>query len=286
MKMPTFANQAQLIYNNTTTASNVVTGELVDVLSATKTVVNGSYTSNDLITYAVSIINSGSAPFSALNISDDLGAYTFGTGSLVPLEYEAGSVRYYVNGVLQTAPAVTAGPPLTISGINVPASGNALILYSARTNQFAPLDVEGEISNTATITGGGLSAPVIAQATLAAASQLQLSISKSVCPSTISENEPLTYTLLVQNLGNIPAEATDNIIITDTFDPILTITNVRFNGTNWSSPANYSYDTATGLFATASNQITVPAATYTQDPVSGAWSITPGTSELTITGIV
>ena len=34
--MATFTNQATLSYNNTTTTSNIVTGEIVEVLSATK----------------------------------------------------------------------------------------------------------------------------------------------------------------------------------------------------------------------------------------------------------
>ena len=34
--MAIFTNQATLSYNNTTTTSNVVTGEIVEVLSATK----------------------------------------------------------------------------------------------------------------------------------------------------------------------------------------------------------------------------------------------------------
>ena len=38
--MATFTNQAILTYNNTTTSSNIVEGELVEVLSATKTAVN------------------------------------------------------------------------------------------------------------------------------------------------------------------------------------------------------------------------------------------------------
>ena len=37
--MPTFTNQATLSYNNITTNSNVVTGQLLEVLSVTKTAV-------------------------------------------------------------------------------------------------------------------------------------------------------------------------------------------------------------------------------------------------------
>ena len=284
--MATFTNQAILSYNNTTTTSNIVEGELVEVLSATKTAVNQFYGRDDAVTYAVSIVNAGTTAFTGLTITDNLGAYSFNATTLTPLNYVADSVRYYSNGVLQTAPSVTAGPPLTISGISVPAGGNALILYSARSNEFAPLNSEGVIDNTATITGGGLSAPLVATATVNAETGVRLSIHKSVCPATVTENEPLTYTLTIQNSGNIPVVATDDVIVSDTFDPVLAITAVRFNGADWTSPANYSYNAATGLFTTAAGQITVPAATYTRNAATGAWNLTPGTSTLTITGTI
>ena len=284
--MATFTNQAILSYNNTTTSSNIVEGELVEVLSATKTAVNQFYGRGDAVTYAVSILNAGTTAFTGLTITDNLGAYSFNATTLTPLNYVADSVRYYSNGVLQSAPSVTAGPPLTISGISVPAGGNALILYSTRSNEFAPLDSEGVIDNTATITGGGLSAPLVATATVNAETGVRLSIHKSVCPATVTENEPLTYTLTIQNSGNIPVVATDDVIVSDTFDPVLAITAVRFNGADWTSPANYSYNAATGLFTTAAGQITVPAATYTRDATTGAWNLTPGTSTLTITGTI
>ena len=284
--MATFTNQAILSYNNTTTSSNIVEGELVEVLSATKTAVNQFYGRDDAVTYAVSIVNAGTTAFTGLTITDNLGAYSFNATTLTPLNYVADSVRYYSNGVLQTAPSVTAGPPLTITGISVPAGGNALILYSARSNEFAPLDSEGVIDNTATITGGGLSAPLVATATVNAETGVRLSIHKSVCPATVTENEPLTYTLTIQNSGNIPVVATDDVIVSDTFDPVLAITAVRFNGADWTSPANYSYNAATGLFTTAAGQITVPAATYTRNATTGAWNLTPGTSTLTISGTI
>ena len=48
----------------------------------------------------------------------------------------------------------------------------------------------------------------------------------------------------------------------------------------------HTYDETTGLFTTNAGQITVPAATYTQDAATGAWIINPGVSTLIITGTV
>ena len=155
--MATFTNQATLRYNGNIVNSNITTGELLEVLSATKTAVIDTYSQGSDITYVINIVNSGAVAFTGLTVTDNLGEYTFGTGTLVPLDYVDGSIRYYVNGALQPAPAVTAGPPLTISGVTVPANGVTTIIYVASANQYAPLDLEGVITNTAVISGKLLS---------------------------------------------------------------------------------------------------------------------------------
>jgi len=284
--MATFTNQATLFYNNTRTASNVVQGEIIDVLTATKTALTDDYTLDDQITYIVSIVNAGDSAFTGLSLSDDLGAYSFGSGSRVPLDYVDGSLRYFVNGVLQTTPGVEAGAPLVAGNISVPAGGNALIVYTVRANSYAPLGEAGEITNTATISGGGLISPITAQDTIAALNDVRLSLSKAICPATVTENGQLTYTINIYNYGSRAAVATDNLIINDTFEPILENISVRFNGAAWSAPANYSYNSATGLFSSNPGQITVPAATITQNTTTGEWSVTPGVSTLVITGTV
>lgn len=284
--MATFFNQATLTYNGTSVNSNIVTGELVEVLSATKTALTGDYTTGDVVSYAVNIINSGTADFTGLTVTDDLGAYTFGDTTLVPLTYIDGSIRYFVNGDPTAAPAVTAGPPLTISGITVPAGGNATVIYSARVNEFAPLGATGVITNTATVTGSGVSADITAQATVPASTGVALTITKSLNPTTIADNGQLTYSFVIQNTGSEPATVDDNLTVTDTFDPIIDITSVSFNGTAWTEGTNFTYDETTGVFATVPGQITVPAATYTQDPATGAYIINPGTVTLTVTGTV
>ncbi len=284
--MATFFNQATLTYNDTTINSNIVTGEILEVVTATKTALTDEYRPGETVSYAINITNSGALPYTDLTVTDDLGAYTFGATTLVPLTYIDGSARLFINGVLQDAPTVTAGPPLTVSGLTIPANSNATLIYSARANEFAPLNADGTITNTATVTGGGLSTDITAQATVSAAQGPQLSISKALSPTTVVDNGEITYTFVIQNTGNEPAVATDNLIITDTFNPILDITSVTFNGTTWTEGTNYTYDETTGTFTTLPGQITVPAATYTRDPATGAFVITPGTATLTVTGTV
>ena len=283
--MATFFNQATLTYNNNVINSNITTGEIQEVLTITKTAVQTNYAQGGEVTYVINIRNTGTLAYNGLTVTDDLGAYTFGTQTLVPLTYQDSTATLFLNGIPQAAPTVTAGPSLTISGINIPAGGVATILYAATLNQFAPLGTDGAITNTATISGGGIT-PISDSETISAAQQANLTISKSLCPTVVTENGQITYTFVIQNTGNTPVVATDNAVITDTFDPVLSNLTVTFDGAPWTAPANYTYNPATGQFATNAGQITVPAATYTRDPVTGAVVMQPGVSTLTVTGTI
>lgn len=110
--MARFTNQAQLRYGNAVTNSNVAVGEILEVLSATKTAVKTTYGQNDTVTYIISIVNSGATAFNGLTLTDDLGAYTFGTG------------------------------------ISVPANGNATIIYETAVNEFAPFTTSEPVANS------------------------------------------------------------------------------------------------------------------------------------------
>ncbi len=283
--MATFTNQATLRYNNAVVNSNITTGELLEVLSITKGAVVDSYAPGSDITYVMNLVNSGTTPFTGLTITDNLGEYTFGADTRTPLDYVDGSIQYYVNGVLQAQPVVTAGPPLTVSGLSIPADGVGTIIYVARANQFAPLGTADEIENTATLSGGGIT-PITATATATPEFGARLAINKAMSPTTITENGRLTYTFTIQNLGNAEATVADNVAITDTFLPILTDLVVSLDGTTWTAPTNYTYSETNGEFATVPGQITVPAATYIQNPATGEWVIEPGVTTLTVTGTV
>jgi uncharacterized repeat protein (TIGR01451 family) len=284
--MAIFTNQATLTYNGSSTNSNIAYGEILDVLVATKTAVEGSYAPGQIVTYVVTLRNTGNASLTGLVVTDNLGGYDFNGATVYPLTYEDGSVALFTNGVPQAAPTVTAGPPLVFSNITVPAGGDTVIVYQAQANAFANPAVGGSIDNTVTVTGDGLSAPITATETVVANAAPLLTISKSITPSQVVDNDRVTYTFVIQNSGNQAVVATDDAAITDTFDPILTALTVTFDGAAWTQGVQYNYNEATGSFATVPGQILVPAATYTQDPVTGAYTATPGIATLVVTGTI
>ena len=167
--MATFYNQATLSYNGRAVVSNITTGQTVGVLTATKTALTETYRVGDTVTYVISLIHAGATPLTGLTLTDNLGAYTSSTGSrAVPLDYVDGSIAFFVNGILQPTPTVAAVTELTVTDLTIPAGSNAQLIYQTTVNEFAPLVLDGTVTNQINITGAGIS-PVTAEETITAA---------------------------------------------------------------------------------------------------------------------
>ncbi len=283
--MAQFTNQAQLSYNGTVINSNVTVGEFLEELTAEKHAVTGMYDAGDELTYVISIVNTGASAQTALTVTDDLGSYIAGGATVYPLRYTVGSATYYVNGALNPPPSVVSVEPLRITGVAVPAGGSAVIIYKAAVTEYAPPGAGGTITNTATIDGAGIASPITVSETVSAGTGARLTITKSLEPTVVTGSGELTYTLVIRNLGNTPATSADNIVVTDIFNPILRAFSVTYNGAAL-PPSSYSYSETTGVFRTVGGRITVPAATYSQNPSTGAWTVTPGISTIVMTGTV
>ena len=279
--MAIFTNQATLTYAGGTVNSNVVTGEIREVVSVSKTAVTDSYRPGGSIVYVVSIVNSGDTPVGGVTVSDDLGGYEFNDETVYPLSYVADSLVYLVDGSVEPAPDVEAGPPLVISDIEVPAQANVVLIYETQVTSFAPLGPDAEITNTVTVTGPCIPAALTASATVPMEMDPRLSITKSLDPEVVTGCSELTYTFTIQNFGS-EAGVDADIVVTDTFEPILTDITVTLNGLERSA-ADYTYDETTGEFATVSGVITVPGATYTQNE-DGTWTTDPGIAVLRVSG--
>lgn len=283
--MATFQNRATLTYDGVTTLSNTVTGELVDALTVTKTATVSTYGEGSTVTYIVSITNTGATPIGGITVTDDLGAYPFGAGTLVPLTYVDGSVRYFVNGAPTPAPVPTATSPLTFTGLSVPAGGNVQLVYVTAVNEFAPLGADASVTNTATVGGAGIT-PITAGETVTAADTDLLAVEKQLSPTVVTDGDTVTYTLTVRNFSTSPVTAEGGAVLADVFDPILTLLAVTLDGAPLTAGTDYTYDAASGSFTTLPGALTVPGATATQDPVTGAYTLEPGVTTLVIAGTV
>lgn len=281
--MATFTNRATLTYSGGTTISNTVTGTVNETLTLTKTALVDTYSSTSRLVYILTLVNSGAA-LSNLTLTDDLGGYEVNGATVYPLAFVDGSIAYFVDGVLQPTPVVTASPSLVISGISLPAGADATIVYEADVTDFAPLAEGSTVTNTVTV-GGIVSDTVTASETVTAESAPDLSIIKSLSPVNVGEDGEITYTFIIENSGNTEAVATDDVVVRDVFDPILTISAVTLDGTALEEGTGYVYDAASGTFETVQSVITVPAATFEQN-ADGSFTVVPGRTVLTVTGTI
>ena len=282
--MATFQNQATLLFRSERINSNTTVGEIVDSVTLTKTAVSANYAAGDAIAYVVSIENLGGAALTNLTVTDNLGAYTApGGATAVPLEYVPDTIKYYVNGELLDAPVVEANDALVISGISVPAGGNAILVYEATVNGRAPLEPGSAITNTASLAGGALCNDTGDSATVPVREEPSLSITKTLSPETVAGCSEITYSFIIQNIGNAAVAATDDLAVTDTFSPALSNITVTVDGVEISEGVGYSYDETTGSFATLPGALPVPAASYDTLP-DGTVTVTPGVTVVTVTG--
>lgn len=283
--MAQFINQARLSYNGIVVDSNAAVGEFADSVTVFKHAISDGYSVGDEITYVISIVGTGDVCEADMTVTDDLGAYDDGGGTLYPLAFVSGTETYYRNGTLMPAPTVTSAFPLTVTGLSVPAGGCAMLIYKAYVTGYADPNANGTITNTATVDSASFRSPVTAAETVRAKTAANLSITKSLRPTVITGvGGRLTYTLLIQNYGNAAAEESDNVVITDTFSPVLRGLNVTLNGGAF-PPSAYSYSETTGVFSTVGGQITVPAASFSRT-ASGEWTTVPGSVSLEISGTV
>lgn len=281
--MAIITNQANLTYTYGSTtasvASNVATAEMNAALSAAKRVLDESYRLNSDLTYILSFENGGSSAITDLPVLDNLGAYTpeDATAPVQPLTY-TGPAALYIDGVFsaELTPAVQEyGILFTIP--EIPAGSNALLVYQATVNGFAPLAPGSEIENTASI---GTTDPLTVSATVPAASYADVSITKEMAPDPVSTGDTMTVTFTIENRGN--GEATD-LQLVDDFPLALSDVGVTVNGAPLSD-FTFENNTLT-LPSGTQTTLSVPAATFTQDE-TGAVAVTPGRLTVVMTGTV
>ena len=281
-------NQANIAYNygnaSGVAVSNIATTTLVDPISADKKSVSSTYRLGETVTYVISVQNNGNTPLTGITATDNLGSYTTGAYTTVtPLTY-ANNASLYIGGVYAGPIAgVTDANSVTFTIPTLAAGANALIIFNANVNNFAPLAGGSTIVNTVMISGTGISTPVMAYSTILVENYANLSILKEMSPNPIADGDTITYTFTIHNYGNTPAT---DVVLTDRFDPEPSSITVMADGQVIPS-SNYMY--TDGLLTLPSGtgySLTVPAASISQNPTTGVVTVSPGTLVITVSGTI
>lgn len=290
----TITNYATLDYLSGSVAgtaiSNIAQATIEETLGITKDAYKTGYRCGEVITYIIQITSSDTSP-SALTVIDDLGTYTKNGISYTPLDY-IGYLLYVgqtrnpeSSGVRVTVTPLTDRVRFAFDNLPSPFPGMTLIIQ-ARVNEYAPMDEEnGRIINTAQLLLGE-TAISQAQTSIELENYADLQILKSMTPDPVREGSPLTYTFVICNFGTeVPTEVTlrDNFVPAPRIPLTVTVDGVSVN--------TFDYNNQTGAFilgsaATEPYTLTVPAARFEREPVTGAITIIPGMVTVTVSGII
>lgn len=282
-------NQAQISFHYGThtgsAISNIASTNLEGPLTASKNALESVYHRDEQLTYIITMANTAATALSNIVIVDDLGTTPLGSINITPLDY-IGPAMLYINGeFISTLSPTVATESVTFTVTTLPAHSNAMIIYAAKVNDQAPLAVGSLIINKSTLTADGLTDPVNAVKVLVVDAYADVDIIKTMSPNPVIDGSLLTYAFTMYNYGNTLAS---NVVLSDTFNPAPeSISTVSVNGTPV-TPPDYSF--VGGDFtlpASASPySLTIPAATFTRDPVTGIVTVSPGTTTVEVSGII
>ncbi len=280
-------NRAQLTFQYGTLTgsvlSNVATTTLQGPLSIEKTAIGETYNGENEITFVLSFTNTTCDTLTDIVIRDDLGSYTVPRTNNVatPLDYIA-PAALYINGAFVSylyGQTVQNGVIFNVGALGE--GDNAIIVYKARVNDYAPFESGESITNTAVVTADGLAESASAESTVDIGAYADVSIVKTMSPDPVQSGDTITYNFALYNYGN--TEAT-NVVLTDSFSPAPVISNISING-NSISPSEYSYIGGVLTLPVGTNTLTIPAATYTRSN-TGLVTKIPGLVTVTVVGTI
>jgi len=282
-------NQARLNYRYGTTrataVSNIATTVLNSQLSVSKSSLSGCYRIGQNLTYVLSVSNNSSMATEGITVTDNMGTYTFNGTNLTPLSF-VGPAQLYINGafVSEITPVINENN-IVFSINSIPANGNAQIVYLALVNEYARCAIGSQIENTVTVEtdcGCPCDIPSESSSTIPVCESADVRMVKTICPNPVVCGGELTYTFVLYNYGNVTAT---DVILTDTFRPTLENITVTVNGATVDSD-DYDYINGTLTLPAVDSEfnITIPAATCSQNPNTGVVTPTPGSVQVTVSG--
>lgn len=287
--MPSIENFATVSYTSGgivgTKVSNIAEISIESAVGFTKTSLGNTYNDDSILTYILTITNSSGSEISGSSITDNLGTYVFGATELTPLEYVAPSVLLINGQDVSAQLGVDSSSPesLIFTIPTIPAGATANIIYKAQVNDFAPLSINSTITNTSTFESNSECADASASAIVSVANMANIQIIKQMCPNPVICGDTITYTIKIYNYGNTAAE---NVVLTDDFNPAPANITVSRDGVLLLG-TDYTYvGGALTVPSASASPVTVPPATFTQDPITGLITITPSIVEYTITGTI
>ena len=257
--------------------SNVATANLLEQysLTGTKNIQNTSFRPGEILSYYITATNTGTDSLFNLTFTDDLG------GQLLPLSFIDSSAYLNFNGTI--SPIIpTSISPLTFVVPNAFTPGDiATINFLVRVNSSISSDIS-EITNTSEISAneGSSTGPILTlepspSVTIAREEYANVTITKSVSTQNIIEGVPFSFTLELENSGNLPATG---VILTDVLPEgfvVNSITSTTNGTTTTYSSTDYNID--------ASNTLTLPTNPDLEITVP-AYSDGVGLTTIVITG--
>ncbi len=236
-----------------------------------------SYSPGELLTYIVTLRNTGAFPLCSLEITDNLGAWAPQGVSLNPLSYE-GPLRLYVEGCFVSciSPACISGESAVFSILYLAPGAEAALVYHMRVNEKAPLAAGSVITSTVGISAENLPETITASHTIPVRAFAPLQIEKAVfSPKTGDGAGQYKHVYTLFNPGLQPAE---RAVVTDDIGASwdTRVISVFLNGQEI-PPEEYCLRHGRLIFPApgASRKITVPAAEICLTP-EGSPEFRPG----------
>ena len=267
-------------------SSNVAVTTLQEALTVSQTSLGDTYFQNSDIPFIVNINNNNTERIKNVKMQSNLGSYSLGQGicdsSFTPLSY-VGPSSLYIGGIFHSnlEPKISADK-IIFSIPSIPERSNALLIYKTSTNQFSPLTSGSTITNTITVSSRALASSLTSSASVKVRDEADIRIIKNMCPNPVSAGDTITYSFSLYNYGNV--EAT-NVTLNDTFSPAPTGISVNLNSQELASDEfSYVNGTLTVPSYSAGLGISIPAAKFIQDNITGLISIEPGITTITATG--